>query len=93
MKNQILEGNEILHDDQPIGPLEKARENLECFADNLIIQDSLRKMVDWMLVLKDILDDPDANELEKQQTIQELKMMEEAWSLIADTFLEKGISA
>jgi hypothetical protein len=93
MKNQILEGNEILHDDQPIGPLEKARENLEHFADNLITQDSLRKMVEWMFVLRDILVDPDVNEFEKQQTIQELKMMEEAWSLMADTFREKGISA
>ena len=93
MKNQILEGNEILYDDQPIGPLEQARENLEYFADSLIVQDSLRRMTDWMLVLRDILVDPDANEFEKQQTILELNMMEEAWSMIADTFLEKGISA
>jgi hypothetical protein len=93
MKNQILEGNEILHDDQPIGPLEQARENLEYFADSLMVQDSLRRMVDWMLVLGDILVDSDVNELEKQQAIQELKMIEEAWCLIADTFFEKGISA
>lgn len=92
-KNKHLEGKESLHEEQPVGPLDEARENLEKFADSLIIQDSLRKLIDWMLVLEIIMEDPDVSELEKQQTIQEIKHVEEAWSAIADSFLEQGISA
>ena len=92
-KNKILEGKESLHEEQPVGPLDEARENLEKFADSLIIQDTLKKLVDWLLVLEVILEDPDASELEKQQTIQEIKYIEEAWTAMADSFFERGISA
>ena len=92
-KNKVLEGKESLHEEQPVGPLDEARENLEKFADSLIIQDSLKKLIDWLLVLEVIMEDPSVSELEKQQTIQEIKYVEEAWSAMADSFLERGISA
>ena len=79
--------------DDPIGPLELARENLEIFADSFITQDSLRKMVDWYLVLKDVEKDNDINELEKKQVQEEIEHFTKAWSTIADIFFEKGISA
>jgi len=89
----LLKGNSNLHDDDPVGPLQIARENNEKFADSLIIQDSLRQMVDWMLVLEDVLRDPDTSELEQVQTKEELKLMQQAWCVLADTFYEMGISA
>ena len=83
----------LLDDIEPVGPLEAARENLEIFADSLILQDSLRKLVDWMLVLKDILkNENEISELEREQTIAEIRMMEEAWCSMADDLYNKGIS-
>ena len=92
-KDFRLEGESSLHDDEPVGPLERARENNEAFADSLILQDSLRQMVDWMLVLKDVLKDPDISDLERTQTKEELSLMQQAWSVLADSLYEKGISA
>ena len=89
----FLEGESTLHDDEPVGPLEIARENLEAFADSLITQDSLKRMVDWLLVLKDVIKDDSISDLERQQTLGEIKLMESAWGALADAFLEKGISA
>jgi hypothetical protein len=89
----FLEGRSTLRDDEPVGPLEIARENLEAFADSLITQDSLRRMVDWLLVLKDVIKDDSLNELEHQQTLEEIKLIESAWGVLADAFFEKGISA
>ena len=81
------------YDSQPVGPLEIARENLEVFADNLITQDSLRKMIDWYLVLEEVIDDPCLSDLEKKQTEEEIEYFKQAWSSIADLFYAKGISA
>lgn len=78
--------------EDPVGPLEVARENLEAFADSLIVQDSLQKMVEWMLVLRDILKDPDVSKEERIQTEEELKLLDVAWSAIADSWYEAGIS-
>lgn len=78
--------------EDPVGPLEVARENLEAFADSLIVQDSLQKMVEWMLVLRDILKDPDVSKEERIQTEEELKLLDIAWSAIADSWHEAGIS-
>ena len=79
--------------DDPVGPLEIARENLEKFADSFITQDSLRKMIDWYLVLKDVINDKDINEIEKKQVEEEMEYFSTAWSAMADIFYEKGISA
>ena len=92
-KDFITEGDSNLHDDEPVGPLEKARENLEAFADSLIMQDSLKQMVEWMSVLQTVLEDSEISELERTQTIEELMLMEQAWSVLADSLYEKGISA
>ncbi len=88
----LIEGK-VLHDDQPVGPLDIARENLEIFADSLIMQDSLKKLIDWFLVLQQVLEDDSISEIEKLQTEEELKIIENAWSVLADTLFEKGISA
>ena len=50
-------------------------------------------MVEWLLVLKDVLKAEDLTDLEKQQTLSEIKLLEESWSSLADSFREKGISA
>lgn len=92
-KDISLEGESKLQDDNPIGPLEVARENLEIFADNLIIQSSLRETIDWMLTLEAVLLDPELSDLEREQTKEELEIIRQAWCLIADSFYERGISA
>lgn len=92
-KDILLEGTSNLNEDEPVGPLERARENLEAFADSLVMQDSLKQMIEWMFVLKNILDDPDVSDLELAQTKEELKLMEQAWCILADSLYEKGISA
>ena len=79
--------------DDPIGPLEEARENLELFADSFITQDSLKKMVDWYRVLEGIVKDKDITELEKKQVLEEIDHFTKAWTAIADMFYEIGISA
>lgn len=91
----ITKGKFELEDDydDPVGPLEIARENLEAFADSFITQDSLRKMLDWFLVLEAVIDDPNLSELEKAQTQEELEYFQQAWSSIADLLYSKGISA
>jgi len=88
-----LQEGTTLQDNEATGPLGKARENLEVFADNLILQDSLRGMVEWLLVLKDVLKSDEISDLEREQTLSEIKLLEEAWSNLADSFREKGISA
>lgn len=88
-----LQEGKTLQDIDPTGPLGKARENLEIFADNLIVQDSLRAMVDWLLVLRDVLKSEEISDIERQQTLSEIKLLEEAWSNLADSFRERGISA
>ena len=91
-RNNSQGGLKLEYEDDPIGPLEIARENLEKFADSLIIQDSLRKMIDWMLVLKEIVKDSDVSDLERKEAEEEIKMLELAWTAIADSLYEQGIS-
>ncbi len=88
-----LQEGTTLQDNDATGPLGKARENLEVFADNLILQDSLKGMVEWLLVLRDVLKSDEISDLEREQTLTEIKLLEEAWSNLADAFREKGISA
>ena len=70
---------------EPVGPLEIARENLECFADSVIRQHMLRAIVDAYLtqqaiavILGDEIDDT---------------QLETLWTTIAEDLREKGISA
>ena len=88
-----MQEGKALQDNDATGPLGKARENLEIFADNLILQDSLRSMVEWLLVLRDVLKTEGISELEKEQTLSEIQILEEAWSNLADSFRERGVSA
>jgi hypothetical protein len=92
-KDFSVEGEANLQDDDPVGPLDTVRENIEIFADNLILQQSLREMIDWIRVLEDVLQDPDISELEVAQTKEELNMLQQAWCVLADSLYEKGISA
>tara|TARA_B100001094_G_C18187964_1_gene805153 strand:+ start:2224 stop:2517 length:294 start_codon:yes stop_codon:yes gene_type:complete len=92
-KDFSLEGEANLQDDEPVGPLDAARESIEVFADNLIMQQSLREMIEWMKVLENVLIDPDISEFEVVQAKEELKIMQQAWCVIADSLYDKGISA
>lgn len=70
---------------KPVGPLEIARENLECFADSVIQQYMLRAIVDAYMTqeaIAVILGDeiPDTQ-------------LETLWATIADDLKNKGISA
>lgn len=70
---------------KPVGPLEVARENLECCADSIIRQHMLRAIVDAYVTqqaIAIILGD----EIEDTQ-------IETLWTTIADDLREKGISA
>ena len=69
----------------PVGPLEVARENLECFADSMIQQYMLRAVVDayqTQVAIAMILGDEVPND-----------QLEILWVTIADTLRDKGISA
>lgn len=92
-KDSSVEGEANLQDDDPVGPLDTARESIEVFADNLILQQSLREMIDWIRVLEDVLQDPEISELEVTQTKEELKLLQQAWCVLADSLYDKGISA
>ncbi len=70
---------------EPVGPLEIARENLECFADSVIRQHMLRAIVDAYLT-------QDAIAIILGDEIQDTQL-EVLWTTIADDFREKGISA
>ena len=91
-RNDSQGGLKLEYEDDPVGPLEIARENLEKFADSFIVQDSLRKMVDWMLVLREIVKDSDISKQERLEAEEELQMLEAAWVALADSFYEQGIS-
>ena len=57
------------------------------------MQQSLREMIEWMKVLENVLIDPDISEFEVVQAKEELKIMQQAWCVIADSLYDKGISA
>jgi len=70
---------------KPTGPLEEARENLECFADSMIQQHMLRAIADAYItqqVIAIVLGD----EVQDDQ-------LQKVWTKLADDFATKGISA
>jgi len=70
---------------RPVGPLEIARENLECFADSFLQQAMLRAIVDAYQTrdaIVEILGD----------TVEDVQL-ESLWTALADDLKEKGISA
>jgi len=70
---------------EPVGPLEVARENLECFADSVIRQHMLRAIVD-AYVTQQVIAVVLGDEIEDAQ-------LETLWTTIADDMRLKGISA
>ncbi len=70
---------------KPVGPLEIARENLECFADSFLQQAMLRAIVDAYQTrdaIVEILGD----------TVEDVQL-ESLWTAVADDLKEKGITA
>jgi hypothetical protein len=70
---------------KPTGPLEEARENLECFADSLIQQHMLRAIVD-AYVTQQVIAIVMGDEIEDDQ-------LQTLWTKIADDLKERGASA
>ena len=70
---------------KPVGPLEIARENLECFADSFLQQAMLRAIVDAYQARDAIIEILG----EKVEDVQ----LEDLWTAVADELKEKGISA
>ncbi len=69
----------------PVGPLEIARENLECFADSVIRQHMLRAIVDAYLTQQAIA-------IILGEEIDDMQL-ETLWTTIAEDLKDKGISA
>ncbi len=71
--------------DDPVGPLETARENLECFADSLIQQTLLKSIV---AVYSNSF--AAVSLLSGDETLEQIQ---ELWVAIADDWEDRGISA
>ena len=75
---------EILDSQWSTGPMGEARINLNIFCSNMLMQRSLRLIVDEMLVLEDILKDDDVSIVDKVSARQTLTILNSTWMTLTD---------
>ena len=75
---------EILDSHWRTGPMAEARSNLNIFCSNMLMQKSLRLIVDEMLVLEDILKDEDVSIVDKVSARQTLTILNSTWMSLTD---------
>jgi len=75
---------EILDSQWSTGPMGEARSNLNIFCSNMLMQRSLRLIVDEMLVLEDILNDDDVSIVDKVSARQTLTILNSTWMSLTD---------
>ena len=75
---------EILDSHWRTGPMAEARSNLNIFCSNMLMQKSLRLIVDEMLVLEDILKDEDVSIVVKVSARQTLTILNSTWMSLTD---------
>ena len=75
---------DILDNNWSTGPMAEARHNLNIFCSNMLMQKSLRLIVDEMLVLDDIIKDEDVSIVEKVTAQQTLTILNSTWVTLTD---------
>ncbi len=75
---------EILDSHWRTGPMAEARNNLNILCSNMLMQKSLRLIVDEMLVLEDILKDDDISIVDKVSARQTLTILNSTWMSLTD---------
>lgn len=75
---------EILDNNWSTGPMAEARSNLNIFCSNMLMQKSLRLIIDEMLVLEDILKDDDVSIVDKVSARQTLTILNSTWMTLTD---------
>ena len=75
---------EILDSNWSTGPMAEARENLNIFCSNMLMQKSLRLIIDEIRVLEHILEDEDVSIVEKVQARQTLTLLNTTWTSLTD---------
>ena len=75
---------EILDSNWSTGPMAEARRNLNVFCSNMLMQKSLRLIIDEILVLEDVIKDEDVSIVEKVQAQQTLAILNTTWQSLTD---------
>jgi len=78
--------DEILDSQWSTGPMAEARQNLSIFCSNMLMQRSLRLIIDEMLVLEDVVTDVDVSIVEKVSARQTLAILNTTWMALTDEF-------
>ena len=66
------------------GPLAQARQNLNIFCSGMLMQKSLRMIVDETQMLEDLIKDEDLSIVDKVSAQQTLTILTQTWSALAD---------
>ena len=83
-KDDEIVNEEILDSNWSIGPMAEARQNLNIFCSNMLMQKSLKIIVDELRVLEDILQDDDVSIVDKVSAQQSLTILNSTWIALTD---------
>ena len=83
-KDDEITNEEILDSNWSIGPMAEARQNLNIFCSSMLMQKSLKIIVDELLVLEDILRDDDVSIVDKVSAQQSLTILNSTWIALTD---------
>ena len=75
---------EILDSHWSTGPMAEARRNLNVFCSNMLMQKSLRLIIDEILALEHVIEDEDISIVEKVQAQQTLAILNSTWVSLTD---------
>ena len=78
-KDDEITNEEILDSNWSIGPMAKARQNLNIFCSSMLMQKSLKIIVDELCVLEDILKDDSVSIVDKVSAQQSLTILNSTW--------------
>ncbi len=68
------------------GPLAQARKNLNVLCSGMLLQKSLRMMIDEIQVLEDIISDDTVSIVDKVSAKQTLAILNKTWAALVDQF-------
>ena len=80
MNDEILDGH------WRTGPLSEARKNLNTFCANMLLQKSLKLMVEEIAMLEDLIADEDVSIVDKVSAQQTLAILQTTWVSLTDQF-------
>ena len=83
-KDDEIVNEEILDSNWSTGPMAKARQNLNIFCSSMLMQKSLKIIVEELLVLEDILKDEDVSIVDKVSAQQSVTILNSTWIALTD---------